>query len=590
MKNIFYILIAAFSLILHAKCVGQNNIVYGAGISYTNGVPTFVPPSKSARVAIDTVTSKWYEYATPGGWRWSGDRVQDISGCAAPAYTPGKAQSRLVLNACTEAQNGHGPELYKYTGSAWLCLNCSTGGGGVYTGGEGIVVDSPTIRIDTLDRLTFATSPTLPGGVGTVRWNDTDGTAEIGLKGGNVTLQLGQEQLSLVKHADNSGLTNGSVVYVVGSDGANKTVRYAKADAESTSANTFGVMTESATGGSKAFCTTFGLVRDLNTSALTEGATVWVSAATAGVMTTTRPTAPNHAVQVGFCIRSHATQGVIFVSVHNGYEIGELHDVTISSPTTGQALLYDTNKWVNSALPSPSLDALTDVTLTIPTNNQILQYNTATTQWVNATLAAITGSGTQYSIPYFNTIGTITGHSSLVTNAAGNRIGFGFAEDANAFTISANGATSATWALKVYDPSYGVIGGFRNDGSFQVGSNQVELYRNGDVRIRNSTTDNYLRFRADLTNPEINATAFLGASKALYIQTSTQGVAIGPTTPTDKLTVDGANGYSVFRLVDSYTPTGTADTNGNTGSFAWDANYLYIKTSAGWKRSALSTF
>jgi len=146
-KAIFIFIISV--LLLHAKCVAQNNTVYGAGISYTNGVPTFVPPSKSARVAIDTVTSKWYEYATPGGWRWSGDRVQDISGCSAPAYTPGKAQSRLVLNACSVAQNGHGPELYKYTGSAWLCLNC----GGNYTAGDGIDITGTEITNTAPDQI-----------------------------------------------------------------------------------------------------------------------------------------------------------------------------------------------------------------------------------------------------------------------------------------------------------------------------------------------------------------------------------------------------------------------------------------------------
>jgi len=155
----------------------------------------------------------------------------------------------------------------------------------------------------------------------------------------------------LVKHADNSGLTNGNVVYTVGSDGINKTVRLARANSETTSANTFGVMTEDATGGNKAFCTTFGLVRDLNTSALTEGALVWLSATTAGEMTSTRPTAPNHAVQVGFCIRSHSTQGVIFVSVQNGYELDELHDVAITSPTNGNVLTYNSGSgiWEDSA-------------------------------------------------------------------------------------------------------------------------------------------------------------------------------------------------------------------------------------------------
>lgn len=144
---------------------------------------------------------------------------------------------------------------------------------------------------------------------------------------------------------------------------------------------------------------------------------VWVSSATAGAMTTTRPTAPNHAVQVGFCIRSHATQGVIFVSVQNGYELGELHDVTITSPSTGQVLKYDTDKWVNGTAPASTLNDLTDVTLSSPTNNQILQYNTAGSQWVNATLSAITGSGINGYLSRFSGAGTLDTANIYISGA-----------------------------------------------------------------------------------------------------------------------------------------------------------------------------
>jgi hypothetical protein len=65
---------------------------------------------------------------------------------------------------------------------------------------------------------------------------------------------------------------------------------------------------------------------------------------------------------------------------------------------------------------------------------------------------------------------------------------------------------------------------------------------------------------------------------------------IKTTSPTDLIDINGANGYSQLRLRTAYTPTGTADANGNTGDVAWDDNYIYIKTAAGWKRSALSTF
>lgn len=60
--------------------------------------------------------------------------------------------------------------------------------------------------------------------------------------------------------------------------------------------------------------------------------------------------------------------------------------------------------------------------------------------------------------------------------------------------------------------------------------------------------------------------------------------------PTALLDVGGVAGYNQLRLRTAYTPSSTADVNGNTGDIAWDGNYLYIKTAAGWRRTALSDF
>ncbi|MEM9023049.1 MAG: hypothetical protein AAGB22_04870 [Bacteroidota bacterium] len=48
--------------------------------------------------------------------------------------------------------------------------------------------------------------------------------------------------------------------------------------------------------------------------------------------------------------------------------------------------------------------------------------------------------------------------------------------------------------------------------------------------------------------------------------------------------VGGATGTTQF------TPANSADPNGSVGDMTRDDNYLYIKTAAGWKRSALTTF
>jgi hypothetical protein len=94
------------------------------------------------------------------------------------------------------------------------------------------------------------------------------------------------------------------------------------------------------------------MVRGLNTASYTEGAALWLSPSIAGGITQTRPQAPEHAVFIGYCVRSHPSSGEIFVNIQNGYEIGELHDVRITNPTTGQALLYSQSAsyWENISI------------------------------------------------------------------------------------------------------------------------------------------------------------------------------------------------------------------------------------------------
>ncbi|HVP58827.1 MAG TPA: hypothetical protein VMU02_12100 [bacterium] len=67
-------------------------------------------------------------------------------------------------------------------------------------------------------------------------------------------------------------------------------------------------------------------------------------------------------------------------------------------------------------------------------------------------------------------------------------------------------------------------------------------------------------------------------------------IGIGSQYPTARLDIYGTTGYNQVRMETSFTPTGTADARGSTGDVAWDDSYIYIKTSGGWKRAALSTW
>ncbi len=194
--------------------------------------------------------------------------------------------------------------------------------------------------IESPNWIQFNTSAVASTGVGRLWWNDTDGTLDIGMKNGNVTQQVGQELFAFVKSSDGGARNIGQAVYITGSDGTNKLVALAQANTEPTSSKTFAIMAESISGGSKGFCTTFGLLRGINTNNLTEGAPVWLSPSTPGDLTSTKPTTPDHAVFMGFCIRKNINNGVIFVNIQNGYELDELHTGKITNPQNRQVLKY----------------------------------------------------------------------------------------------------------------------------------------------------------------------------------------------------------------------------------------------------------
>jgi len=484
MKNIKILIFLLFAA-LHASA----QIQFTAGINYESGVPSGAPSSTGSRLRVDLASGRIYQWSAANTtWRTLGQGIDIVAGCAAPAYTPGYAQSVFAVNGCNT------PELYYYNGTEWKQV---AGGGATYYAGTGIDIDAnDTISIDTVPRLIFYSDQTYSGGVGAMRWNSDDGTLDLGLKGGNVTLQLGQELVQPVKHATNGGLDNGKVVYIVGSSGDNKTVLYARANDEATSANTLGLMTETVTGGNKGFCTTFGLVRNINTSNLTEGGAVWLSKDTAGAMTAVRPEAPNNGVFIGFCVRKHASTGVVFVNVQNGYELEELHNVYAPSPTNGQVLTYvsGNSRWEAATVADQSatneLQTIDTFSLSGQTLRASLSNDNQAAKAVTLPVVNVTG-GTNISVTSSNGDFTInnTGAAALsgVTNYLahfnssttidttgiiwlGNLMGVGVATPSARLHVRGQGNTSGTNALLVDNSDGALLLSSGNTGILTIGS------------------------------------------------------------------------------------------------------------------------
>lgn len=145
-------------------------------------------------------------------------------------------------------------------------------------------------------------------------------------------------------------LTNGKVVSfsTSGTNSNAPSVRLANNKADSTSANTLGFVSGTIAVNDTGWVILSGHIEKLNTSAFSNGDIIYLDSIS-GQWTKSKPKAPYHMVYLGVIVKSNAGNGSIFVKCQNGYELDEIHDVQINSPTNNQILVYsDTQKlWKN---------------------------------------------------------------------------------------------------------------------------------------------------------------------------------------------------------------------------------------------------
>lgn len=177
--------------------------------------------------------------------------------------------------------------------------------------------------------------------------NTTEQVVTVQANTGLIITQDVINLVTLVRNQTGSTIAAGKVVYINGATGNKPTVALASATMENTSSKTFGITSTSIANNSTGFVVTIGELININTQSLTEGQLLWLGN-TAGSIVTTPPAEPNHAVFLGYCVRSHPTQGVIEVRIANGYELDELHGVQITNVQEGDVLQYTNGLWINT--------------------------------------------------------------------------------------------------------------------------------------------------------------------------------------------------------------------------------------------------
>jgi hypothetical protein len=281
----------------------------------------------------------------------------------------------------TTAANGN---IIKYNGSNWVNVPMYTGTIAQYVDGTGAYQTFPTLL--SSDRL-----------------------------------------VTEVRNTSGATMTKGTVVYLNGSSGTLPTIAKAKADAESTSTGTYGVVQNDIANNANGYVVVIGNLTGIDTSAYSAGAILWLSPTTAGGFTTTKPVAPNNAVYVGIVTRSNNTQGTIEVKIQNGYELEELHNVLITSAANNDGLFWEssTSLWKNKSI------------------STVLGYTPANASSVVPNTRTLTINGTAYDLSADRTW-TIPTHDAVTIGTANGLSLSGQALSLALASTSATGALSST--------------------------------------------------------------------------------------------------------------------------------------------------
>lgn len=354
-----------------------------------------------------------------------------------------------------------------------------------------------------LDYMQIDTTATETIALGKTRWNAATGTQAFGIIDGTIECNIGEQLYAYVVNAEATTITTGQAVYLYQATGNKASVKLAYNTGDSTSSKTLGLVVADIAAGATGFVITQGVVGKLDTSTFTEGQTLYLGA-TAGSLTATKPSAPNHLVYIGIVERANAGNGQIYVKPQNGYELDEIHDVKINSPANGQTIIYDasTSLWKNANLTAGTGIGITNgassitivnsgvlgVTATSPVassggQNPVISMPAATTSvsgyltstdWNtfngkgNGTVTSVGGTGTVAGI---SLSGTVTSSGNLTLGGTLNTTNNNIYD-----TFTADGSTTSFTTSTTY-----------TSGKIEVFCNGVKMRNGTDVTVTSGT-------------------------------------------------------------------------------------------------------
>ena len=212
------------------------------------------------------------------------------------------------------------------------------------------------IALDALDRrdyIDFAYNAPYAEVERRLGWSNTEQSLQIGMEGG-LPLHVCKDTVYYGKNTGATAISKGMAVMANGVLGASGKLTFERAVANGTVHQMYmiGIAAQDIAINGFGYIQEFGLISNLNTNAWNEGDVLYFDAATAGSLTATEPAAPNLKIPCAIVLRKNANTGQIFVRMHNGYRLQDIHDVYAPSPADGDVLVWEAvnKRWEPSTL------------------------------------------------------------------------------------------------------------------------------------------------------------------------------------------------------------------------------------------------
>jgi hypothetical protein len=418
--------------------------------------------------------------------------------------------------------------------------------------------------LENVNAVGFDITPaTLPTAQGTLFWDNADSiqTLSLVMEGGNAVQQIGQEAYFRIKCS--ADITEGQVVMFSGTVGASGGLNGAPAQGltASTASYVMGIATESGATNDWIYVTSFGLVRNINT---TGGAESWVDGqilyydpSVAGGLTKTLPSAPNAKVQVCAVIHA-ASNGSLFVRPSFGGSLGQYEgDTEITTPANGDLLIRNQTdgKWINAPLTGGTSISISNSAGGVTINNDAPDQTVSLSGGGTTTVGGTYPNFTISSSDQFT--GTVTSVAATVPTGltiTGSPI---ISSGTLAISYTAGYAIPTTAKQTEWDTAFtdrnkwdgGATGLVASTGRTSLGGTTLG---SNIFTITNPSAITFPRFNADNTVSALNSTDFrtaIGAGTGNGTVTSVGGTApiasSGGATPTISITQSNSttNGF-----------------------------------------------